>query len=183
MVDKLEKIWLDGKLIDQQAATVHLLTHTLHYGVGVFEGIRAYKRADGKTYVFRLKEHIDRLFDGCKLTLMKCEFSREQVMAACVDVLRANKLDEGYLRPIVFVGDGAMGVYAPEQPHPHRDRRVEVGHVPRRRRAQARHSREDQLVRAPPRERLRSPRARSPASTPTASSPSAKPSSPATTRP
>ncbi|MGH7329859.1 MAG: branched-chain amino acid transaminase, partial [Polyangiaceae bacterium] len=89
---------------------------TLHYGVGVFEGIREYKRADGKSYVFRLKEHIDRLFDGCKLTLMKCEFSREQVMAACVDVLRANKLDEGYLRPIVFVGDGAMRVYAPNNP-------------------------------------------------------------------
>jgi branched-chain amino acid aminotransferase len=116
MVEKLEKAWLDGKLVDSSEATVHLLTHSLHYGVGVFEGIRAYKRADGKSYVFRLKEHIDRLFDGCKLTLMKCEFSREQVMAACVDVLRANKLEEGYLRPIVFVGDGAMGVYAPNNP-------------------------------------------------------------------
>ncbi|HEX4512192.1 MAG TPA: hypothetical protein VH054_01615, partial [Polyangiaceae bacterium] len=73
MVEKLEKAWLDGKLVDSSEATVHLLTHSLHYGVGVFEGIRAYKRADGKSYVFRLKEHIDRLFDGCKLTLMKCE--------------------------------------------------------------------------------------------------------------
>jgi branched-chain amino acid aminotransferase len=116
MVEKLEKAWLDGKLVDQQAATVHLLTHTLHYGVGVFEGIRAYKRADGKTYVFRLKEHIDRLFDGCKLTLLKSEFSPEQVMTACLEVLRANKLEEGYLRPIIFVGDGAMGVYAPNNP-------------------------------------------------------------------
>ena len=116
MVDKLEKVWLDGKLVGQDAATVHILTHTLHYGVGVFEGIRAYKRADGKSYVFRLKDHIDRLFDGCKLTLMKCEFSREQVMAACLEVLRANKLEEGYLRPIIFIGDGAMGVYAPDNP-------------------------------------------------------------------
>ena len=116
MVEKLDKVWLDGKLVDQSEATVHLLTHSLHYGVGVFEGIRAYKRADGKTYVFRLKEHIDRLFDGCRLTLMKCEHSKEQVMAACVDVLRGNKLEEGYLRPIVWVGDGAMGVYAPNNP-------------------------------------------------------------------
>jgi branched-chain amino acid aminotransferase len=116
MVEKLDKVWLDGKLVDQSEATVHLLTHSLHYGVGVFEGIRAYKRADGKTYVFRLKEHIDRLFDGCRLTLMKCEHSKEQVMTACVDVLRGNKLEEGYLRPIVWVGDGAMGVYAPNNP-------------------------------------------------------------------
>jgi branched-chain amino acid aminotransferase len=116
MVEKLEKVWLDGKLVGQDAANVHLLTHSLHYGVAVFEGIRAYKRADGKSYVFRLKEHIERLFDGCKLTLMKCEHSREQVMTACLEVLRANKLDEGYLRPIVFIGDGAMGVYAPNNP-------------------------------------------------------------------
>jgi branched-chain amino acid aminotransferase len=116
MVDKLQKVWLDGKLVDQDVATVHILTHSLHYGVGVFEGIRAYKRSDGNTYVFRLKEHIDRLLDGCKLTLLKCEFSREQLIEACLSVLRANNLDEGYLRPLVFVGDGAMGVYAPNNP-------------------------------------------------------------------
>jgi branched-chain amino acid aminotransferase len=116
MVEKLQKIWVDGKMLAWDEAEVHILTHSLHYGVGVFEGIRAYKRADGKSYVFRLKEHIDRLFDGCKLTMMKCEFSREQVMAACTDVLRENKLEEGYLRPLVFVGDGAMGVYAPNNP-------------------------------------------------------------------
>ncbi len=116
MVEKLHKIWLDGEMLPWEEADVHILTHSLHYGVGVFEGIRAYKRADGKTYVFRLKEHVDRLFDGCKLTMMKCEFSREQVMAACADVLRVNKLEEGYLRPLVFVGDGAMGVYAPNNP-------------------------------------------------------------------
>jgi len=116
MVEKLQKIWLDGQMLPWDEADVHILTHSLHYGVGVFEGIRAYKRADGKTYVFRLKEHIDRLFDGCKLTMMKCEFNREQLMAACTEVLRANKLDEGYIRPLVFVGDGAMGVYAPNNP-------------------------------------------------------------------
>ncbi len=116
MVDKLSKIWMDGELVDWDAANVHILTHSLHYGLGAFEGIRAYKRADGGTYVFRLREHIDRLFDGCKLTLLKPEFSREQVSKACIDVLRANKMDEGYLRPMVYVGDGAMGIYAPNNP-------------------------------------------------------------------
>ena len=70
MVDKVQKIWLEGELVDWDDANVHVLTHTLHYGLGAFEGIRAYKRADGKTYVFRLKEHIDRLFDSCRLTLL-----------------------------------------------------------------------------------------------------------------
>jgi len=116
MVEKLQKIWVDGKLVAWDEADVHILTHSLHYGLAVFEGIRAYKRADGKSYVFRLKEHIDRLFDGCKMTMLKCEFSKEQVMAACTQVLRENKLEEGYIRPLVFVGDGAMGVYAPNNP-------------------------------------------------------------------
>ena len=113
MVDKLSKIWMDGELVDWDAANVHILTHSLHYGLGAFEGIRAYKRADGATYIFRLREHLDRLFDGCKLTLLKPEFTKEQVSKACGDVLRANKMEEGYLRPMVYVGDGAMGIYAP----------------------------------------------------------------------
>src|SRR5450755_360937 len=117
MVDKVDKIWLDGELVDWDKANVHILTHTLHYGLGAFEGIRAYKRANGQSSVFRLKEHIDRLMDSCKLALMQPKFTREQLMAACVDVLRANKMDEGYLRPMVFVGEGAMGIYAPNNPH------------------------------------------------------------------
>jgi branched-chain amino acid aminotransferase len=116
MVDKLKKIWLDGELVDWDAAQVHILTHSLHYGLAAFEGIRAYKRADGGSYVFRLKEHTNRLFDSCKMALLKPEFTREQINAACVDVLRANGMAEGYLRPLVFVGDGAMGVYAPNNP-------------------------------------------------------------------
>jgi branched-chain amino acid aminotransferase len=113
MVDKLSKIWMDGELVDWDAANVHILTHSLHYGLGAFEGIRAYKRADGKTYIFRLREHIDRLFDGCRMTLLKPEFTKEQVMTACGDLLRVNKMEEGYLRPMVYVGDGAMGIYVP----------------------------------------------------------------------
>ncbi len=113
MVDKLKKIWMDGELVDWDDANVHVLTHSLHYGVAAFEGIRAYKRADGNTYVFRLREHVDRLFDTCKLTLLAPKFTREDVMKACADLLRANAMEDGYLRPMVYMGDGAMGIYAP----------------------------------------------------------------------
>jgi branched-chain amino acid aminotransferase len=116
MVDKVKKIWLDGELVDWDAATIHVLTHSFHYGLAAFEGIRAYKRADGGTYVFRLREHVDRLFDSCKMCLLKPEFTREQVMTACVETLRTNGMTEGYLRPMVFIGEGAMGIYAPNNP-------------------------------------------------------------------
>ncbi|MEZ4302412.1 MAG: branched-chain amino acid transaminase [Polyangiaceae bacterium] len=116
MVDKLKKIWVEGSVVDWDDAKIHLLTHTLHYGLGAFEGIRAYKRADGKGYVFRLKEHIQRLLDTCKLVTLKPTFTHEQICRASVETLLANDLDEGYLRPIIFVGDGAMGVYAPNNP-------------------------------------------------------------------
>jgi branched-chain amino acid aminotransferase len=116
MVDKVKKVWLDGSLVDWDAANVHVMTHSLHYGLAAFEGIRAYKRADGGTYVFRLHEHVDRLFDSCKMCLLRPEYTREQVMSVCAEILRANGLDEGYLRPMVFVGEGAMGIYAPNNP-------------------------------------------------------------------
>ncbi len=116
MVEKLQKIWLDGELVAWDDAKVHILTHSLHYGVAAFEGIRAYKRADGKTYVFRLKEHIDRLFDSCRLTLLSPRVNKEQIMEACTEILRVNSLEEGYLRPMFFMGEGAMGIYAPDNP-------------------------------------------------------------------
>ncbi|HVY49005.1 MAG TPA: branched-chain amino acid transaminase [Minicystis sp.] len=116
MVDKVKKIWLEGELVDWDMAQVHVLTHTMHYGLGAFEGIRAYKRADGKTAIFRLDAHLERLFDTCKLVMIEPRFSREQVTQACIDILRENKMDEAYIRPVVFVGDGAMGVYAPDNP-------------------------------------------------------------------
>ena len=80
MVDKVKKVWLDGALVDWDAANVHVMTHSLHYGLAAFEGIRAYKRADGGTYVFRLREHIDRLFDSCKMCLLQPEYTREQII-------------------------------------------------------------------------------------------------------
>jgi branched-chain amino acid aminotransferase len=116
MVDKEKKVWLDGEFVDWDEAKVHILTHSLHYGLSAFEGIRAYKRADGATYVFRLREHIDRLFDTCKMCLLKPEFTREQITSVCCETLRVNGMSEGYLRPMVFVGEGAMGIYAPTNP-------------------------------------------------------------------
>ncbi len=116
MVDKVQKIWLDGELIDWSDAQVHILTHSLHYGVAAFEGIRAYKRADGHTYIFRLREHTERLFDTCKMTLLAPKYSREQIMSACAEILRQNQMAEGYIRPMIFLGEGAMGIYAPNNP-------------------------------------------------------------------
>ncbi|MBX3208547.1 MAG: branched-chain amino acid transaminase, partial [Labilithrix sp.] len=106
----------DGELVPWDDAQVHLLTHSFHYGLGAFEGIRCYKRADGKSSIFRLREHIDRLFDTCKMVLLQPKFTREQIMRACADTLKANGLEEGYLRPVVFLGEGAMGIYAPNNP-------------------------------------------------------------------
>ena len=116
MVDKVKKIWIDGEFVDWDAANVHLLTHSLHYGLAAFEGARAYKRADGGTYAFRLREHIDRLFDSCKMCLLPTKYTREQVASACIETLRVNGMQEGYLRPMVFIGEGAMGIYAPNNP-------------------------------------------------------------------
>ena len=116
MVDKVKSIWMEGELIDWDDAKLHILTHTMHYGLGAFEGIRAYKRPDGTTTIFRLTEHIQRLFDTCKLMMIEPRFNKEQVEKACCDLLRHNRMEEAYLRPIVWVGDGAMGVYAPNNP-------------------------------------------------------------------
>lgn len=116
MIEKVKKIWLEGELVDWDEAKVHVLTHSLHYGLGAFEGIRAYRRANGTTSIFRLNEHIHRLFDTCKLIAIEPRFTFEQMCEACVELLQVNELDEGYLRPVVFVGSGAMGVYAPNNP-------------------------------------------------------------------
>jgi len=116
MVDKVKSIWMEGELIAWDDAKLHLLTHTMHYGLGAFEGIRAYQRTDGTTAIFRLQEHLIRLFDSCKLMMIEPRFTREQVTTACIALLKDNRMDEAYLRPIVWVGDGAMGVYAPDNP-------------------------------------------------------------------
>ena len=106
----VDKVWVDGALVPFAQAQVHVLTHTLHYGVGAFEGIRAYKRPDGSGAVFRLTEHIDRLFQSCHICTIDVPFTREQIVQACVETMRANKLLEAYLRPLVFLGDGELGL-------------------------------------------------------------------------
>jgi branched-chain amino acid aminotransferase len=113
---KAEAIWLDGALVPWDQASEHLLAHTMHYGVGAFEGIRAYQRADGRTHVFRLREHVERLLDSCVICTMECPYTREQLIAACLDTVRANKMPACYLRPLVYLGYGALGLGSLEPP-------------------------------------------------------------------
>jgi branched-chain amino acid aminotransferase len=105
-----EKIWLDGGLVDWDDANVHVLTHTLHYGLGVFEGIRCYATDDGRSAIFRLPEHVKRLFDSAKINLMEIPYTPAQITAGIVESLRANGLAEGYVRPLAFIGHGVMGL-------------------------------------------------------------------------
>lgn len=107
-----EFVWLDGKLVPWAAAQVHVLTHTLHYGLGVFEGIRCYQCADGRSAVFRLREHVDRLFGSAHVVGMPIPFTRDEIHEACLATVRANKLRECYIRPLAFLGDGEMGLAA-----------------------------------------------------------------------
>ena len=115
MLQETSKIWMDGKFVDWKDATVHVLTHTLHYGLGVFEGIRCYKTVDGPA-VFRLAEHVDRLFASAHISGMKIPFTKEEFSAAIIETLKVNKMEAGYIRPLVYVGYGAMGVYPGRNP-------------------------------------------------------------------
>lgn len=116
MVQKMEKIWMDGRLIPWDEAKVHVLTHTLHYGLGIFEGIRCYLCDDGKSAVFRLREHIDRFFDSAHIGALKMPYSKKEIVEACKETLRANGLKAGYIRPLAFIGEGVMGVYPGDNP-------------------------------------------------------------------
>ncbi len=115
MLQETSKIWMDGAFVDWKDATVHVLTHTLHYGLGVFEGIRCYKTVDGPA-VFRLAEHVDRLFASAHISGMKIPFTREEFSTAILETLKVNKMEAGYIRPLVYVGYGAMGVYPGRNP-------------------------------------------------------------------
>jgi len=109
MADRDGFIWYDGKLVPWREATTHVLTHSLHYGLSVFEGVRAYKTVDG-TAIYRLAEHTERWFNSAHIYLMQMPYSKEQLMAAQCEVVRANKLESCYLRPIAFYGSEKMGV-------------------------------------------------------------------------
>ena len=104
-------IWMDGQLIDWADAKVHVLTHTLHYGLGVFEGVRAYSTPEG-TKIFRLNDHTNRLFESAKAVNMKIPFSQQEINEAQKEVFRVNELDEGYIRPMCFYGSEGMGLRA-----------------------------------------------------------------------
>lgn len=120
MVDKVQFIWHDGKLVPWADAQVHVLTHTLHYGLGAFEGIRCYARSDRfnghESAVFRLREHIERLFDSCKIGMIEVPWTVDEVMKACTDTISANGLKECYVRPIVYLADGSMGIFPSHNP-------------------------------------------------------------------
>ncbi len=111
-----EQIWLDGRFVPWGEGNVHLLTHTLHYGLGVFEGIRCYRCDDGRSAVFRLREHTARLFRSAKIMEMQIPFTQAEIEAATLETVRVNRLPECYIRPIVFLGEGAMGLLPRDNP-------------------------------------------------------------------
>ena len=108
-METTEKIWLDGAFVAWDEARVHVLTHTLHYGSGVFEGIRVYATPDGPA-VFRLTDHMERLLDSAKLMMIDVPFSRDELVAAAKETVRVNGMESCYVRPLVFLGYGNMGV-------------------------------------------------------------------------
>ena len=109
MADRDGKIWMDGQMVDWRDAKIHVLTHTLHYGCGAFEGVRAYNTVNG-TAIFRLQEHTERLFNSAKILRMKMPFTPDQVNEAQKEVIRANKLASGYIRPLTWIGSEKLGV-------------------------------------------------------------------------
>jgi branched-chain amino acid aminotransferase len=109
MHDRDGKIWMDGELVEWRDAKIHVLSHTLHYGCGAFEGVRAYDTVNG-TAIFRLQEHTERLFNSAKILRMKIPFTQEQVNEAQRTVVRANQLKAGYVRPLTWIGSQKLGV-------------------------------------------------------------------------
>lgn len=109
MSDRDGFIWSDGKLIPWREATTHVLTHSLHYGMGVFEGIRAYKTPKG-TAIFRLNEHVKRLFNGTKIFQITLPYTEEQIRQAIIEVVNANQLESCYIRPLIYIGSEKLGI-------------------------------------------------------------------------
>lgn len=115
-MQRTDHIWLDGRFVPWEAATVHVLTHTLHYGLGVFEGVRCYEGAGGQPAIFRLREHTERLFASAHIVGLTIPFTPDEIDAACLEAVRRNGLRSCYLRPLVFLGDGEMGLAATSNP-------------------------------------------------------------------
>jgi branched-chain amino acid aminotransferase len=115
MIPKTDKIWMDGKFVNWDNAKVHVLTHTLHYGLGIFEGIRCYETGKGSA-IFRLDEHIDRLFNSAHIFLMEIPYSRKDIKNAIIETIKVNRIKSCYIRPLVYIGYGAMGLFPKENP-------------------------------------------------------------------
>ena len=115
MIKKTEKIWMDGMFVDWDNANVHVMTHTLHYGLGVFEGIRCYETKGGPA-IFRLKEHVQRLFKSAHIFLLAIPYSEKEIEEAIIKTVKINKVKECYIRPLVYIGYGAMGLYPKDNP-------------------------------------------------------------------
>ena len=116
MVEKVKKIWLDGKFVDWEDANIHILSHTLHYGLGVFEGIRCYLCDNGDSAIFRLREHVDRFFASAHIGQLVIPYTKEDIIEAIIETIRINGLRESYIRPLLFIGDGAMGIHPQDNP-------------------------------------------------------------------
>jgi branched-chain amino acid aminotransferase len=107
---KSKYIWFNGKFVSWDKATTHVLSHGLHYGSGIFEGIRAYSNKNKDSYIFRLKDHYDRFYNSAKVSLIKLPYSQKQLEKATVDLVRKNNLKDCYIRPLAFIGDGSIGI-------------------------------------------------------------------------
>jgi len=114
-MEKTDKIWMDGSFIDWDQATIHVLSHTLHYGMGVFEGIRCYETGSGPA-VFRLEDHVKRMIKGAECCMMRVPFSEKEIMNAVLETLRVNRIKEGYIRPLLFYGYGTMSLNPERSP-------------------------------------------------------------------
>lgn len=115
MIKKTKKIWMDGKFVNWGDANVHILTHTLHYGLGVFEGIRCYETKSGPA-IFRLREHVERLFNSAHIFMIDIPYSKKEIENAIIETVKINKIKECYIRPIVYIGYGVMGLYPKGNP-------------------------------------------------------------------
>jgi branched-chain amino acid aminotransferase len=115
MITGTDKIWMDGKFVPWDSAKVHVLTHTLHYGLGVFEGIRCYKTAKGPA-IFRLDEHVDRFFNSAHIFMVEIPFTKKEIRDAIIETVRVNRVKECYIRPLAYIGYGAMGLYPKDNP-------------------------------------------------------------------
>ena len=116
MVKKMDKIWMDGELVAWDDANIHILSHSIHYGLAAFEGMRCYLCENGRSAIFRHVDHTKRLFDSARIYLMDIPFTEQEIIDAAKDTLKANGLKEAYIRPIVFIGDGNMGVHPGDNP-------------------------------------------------------------------